>query len=166
MTERVAADGEEIVCHASGQEWLVSWHRPDLEPTGKRHGSAGVCLFDLNVILVSGDGTRWDLPGGRSEEGETWEETLHREVFEEACATVQTARLLGYARGRCVRGREAGLVLVRSLWIADVVLADWTPTHEMLHRRLVPVAEVLQQITIEHGYFPIYRRALSEAGLP
>jgi hypothetical protein len=33
----------------------------------------------------------------------------------------------------------------------------------MLHRRLLPVGEVLGQLTMGDGYLPIYQRALGEA---
>jgi hypothetical protein len=55
-----------------------------------------------------------------SEPGESWEQTLRREMDEKACATVVGARLLGFTRGQCVAGPERGLVLVRSVWRADV----------------------------------------------
>ena len=70
------------------------------------------------VVLISADGLTWDLPAGRSEDGETWEETLRREV----CATVVQARLLRFARSRCLSGPQAVLVLVRSFWRAEVTL--------------------------------------------
>jgi hypothetical protein len=54
----------------------------------------------------------------RSHRGENWADTLRREVREEACATVTGCRLLGFSRRVCVRGSQAGLVLVRALWRA------------------------------------------------
>ena len=162
----MAADGEEVTCHAGGQDWSLLWHAPDAEPEGKRHGSAGVCLPDRGqAILISSDGVRWDLPAGRPEGDETWEQTLRREVLEEACATVRLTRLLGFLRGHCTRGHEEGLVLVRSFWLAEVSLHPWHPVHEIVHRRLVPARQILEHLTIEAGYLPIYRRALQEAGL-
>jgi hypothetical protein len=47
----------------------------------------------------------------RPEPGETWEQTLRREMDEEACATVTGARLLGFTHGRCLTGPERGTVL-------------------------------------------------------
>jgi hypothetical protein len=165
MTHR-AADGEEITCHVDDQDWLVSWHGPESVPAGKCHGSAGICVTTLGeIVLVSSDGVRWDLPAGRPDGAETWEETLCREMLEEACATVGTARLLGFSRGRCTRGREEGLILVRSIWLAQVVLASWTPMFEISHRKVVPVGELFAHLTIASGYLPIYRRALHEAGV-
>lgn len=105
------------------------------------------------------------LPGGRPEPGESWADTLRREVGEEACATVTGARLLGFSRGECVRGHEKGLVLIRSLWRAEVSLEVWKPRFEMTHRRLVPAAEMLAHMTIDDGHGPIYRRVLVEADL-
>ena len=36
----------------------------------------------------------WDLPGGRMEFGETPEQTLHREIFEELCIEVKPVKLI------------------------------------------------------------------------
>ena len=166
MTQHAAADGEDIVLHANDQEWLVSWHGPELVPAGKRHGSAGICVTDAgDIVLISSDGARWDLPAGRPEGAETWEETLRREMLEEAGATAGEARLLGFSRGRCIRGHEEGLILVRSFWLADVVLNSWAPMFEVSRRKLVPAGEFFAHLTIEGGYLPIYRRALNEAGI-
>lgn len=160
----VAGDGEEIALHSGRQDWVLCWHA-DAAPVGTRHGSAGLCLAGDRAVLISLDGVRWDLPAGRPEAQETWEETLRREVREEACASVESARLLGFVQGRCVRGREAGLVLVRAFWFAEVTLHPWRPEHEVLHRRLVPVVELFEHLNVERGYLPIYRRAMAEAGL-
>jgi hypothetical protein len=56
---------------------------------------------------------------------------------EEACATVIRARLLGFTRGQCVTGPERGLILVRSVWRADVELRPWQARFEIADRRVV-----------------------------
>ena len=91
-----------------------------------------------NVVLVSTDGSRWGWPGGRPERGESWEDTLRRELNEEACATVTDARLLGFVRSKCLSGREEGLVLVRSIWRAEVALLPWQAEYQIPFRRIVP----------------------------
>jgi hypothetical protein len=145
------------------QHWQSTWYPPAEVPSGTAHGSTGVCLVDGEVVLVTEDGRRWQLPGGRPENDETWADTLDREVYEEACATVLHRRLLGYSRGVCLRGPETGLVLVRALWRADVRLEDWSPECEMTQRRLVPQHDVWDTLSIPTGYEPVYRRILFEA---
>jgi hypothetical protein len=80
---------------------------------------------------------------------------------------VVEARLLGYSCGRCVRGAQAGQVLVRALWKAEVVLEPWKPAFEVRQRRLVPSGELMAQIESEGERLPIsiYERALRAAGL-
>jgi hypothetical protein len=104
---RIAEDGVEWLVTNGGQDWRVAWHLPPDAPPGTPHGSAGVCVAGDAVVLVSGDGVRWGLPGGRPEPGEDWADTLRREVREEACATVTDARLRGFSRCECVRGPQA-----------------------------------------------------------
>ncbi len=158
--------GVEFVVTSDGQDWRVAWHPPPDAPLGACHGSAAVCVTGDQVVLVSGDGDRWGLPGGRPEPGEDWSDTLRREVREEACATITDCRLLGFSRSVCVRGPELGLVLVRALWRAEVRLDPWQPRFEMVRRRPVPVAEAFASMWIEDGYRPMYRRIFAEAGLP
>jgi ADP-ribose pyrophosphatase YjhB (NUDIX family) len=161
-----AVDGVEWTVTSGGQGWAVAWYPPPDPPPGTPHGSATVCYLGSCIVLVSGDGRRWGLPGGRPEPGEDWTATPHREVAEEACATVIGHRLLGYSRGRCLRGHEAGLVLVRAHWRAEVRLRPWRPAHEMTHRRLVPADQALASMWIEDGFAPMYRRIFAEAARP
>jgi hypothetical protein len=92
-------------------------------------------------------------------------QTLEREILEEACARVTGARLLGFVRGRCADGGEKGLVLVRSIWRAEVTLLPWRPEHEIPFRRTVPASELARYLWTEPGTKPIYARAAREAGL-
>jgi ADP-ribose pyrophosphatase YjhB (NUDIX family) len=159
----LAADGAEWTVTHDGQDWRISWHPPPHAPPGIPHGSAGVCHADGQIVLVSDDGRRWGMPGGRPEPGEDWTATLHREVWEEACATVTGQLLLGFSRGACIRGHEQGRVLVRAWWQADVTLLAWEPAFEMTHRRLVPADQAPAVVWMEDGYEPMYRRIFAEA---
>lgn len=162
----VAADGQEIGFSSAGQDWIVTWCQPEPVPDGERHGANAFCVAgDGGVVLISLDGERWGWPGGRPEDGESWEETLRREVLEETCTRVREARLLGFTRSACMRGHERGLTLVRGIWRAEVDLLPWEPQFEIPHRRVVPAGELSDHLWMEPGLEPIYRRAIAEAGL-
>ena len=78
--------------------------------------------------------------------------------------TVVRARLLGFSRGVCVAGPENGLVLVRSIWRAEVELGPWDPRFEIRHRRLVAPSDLADALGLAtHPFAPILRRALREA---
>ncbi|MDA0352013.1 MAG: NUDIX domain-containing protein [Chloroflexi bacterium] len=161
-----AVDGEPIPFRAGAEDWLASWHPPSAVPIGVAHGSAGVCLtVDGEVVLVSEDGRSWDLPGGRPEGEENWRETLDREVLEEACARVPSATLLVFSRGECRSGERSGLVLVRSLWAAEVEVDAWRPAFETRHRELPAAANALDWIDVSRAPAALFRRAFREAGL-
>jgi hypothetical protein len=157
-------DGEEYEFPTGGQRWASSWHSSTVAPAGRRHGSAGIGATDAGeVVLVSADGASWDFPAGRPEGNEDRERTLRREMLEEACAAVTSCRLLGFCRGRCVEGAEAGLALVRSIWLARVNLLDWQPQFETRFRCVVRSHEALARVPAVH--VPIWSRALIEAEL-
>jgi ADP-ribose pyrophosphatase YjhB (NUDIX family) len=162
----IARDGEEFAARSNEGEWLIAWRPPTAVPEGTAHGANAFCVTAENhVVLISEDGERWGWPGGRPEGDESWEQTLRREVLEEACAVVVDARLLGFTRSVCLTGPEQGLVLVRSIWLAEVELMPWEPRFEIPHRRVVPATELLEHLWMEQGFEPIYHRALAEAGL-
>jgi ADP-ribose pyrophosphatase YjhB (NUDIX family) len=159
-------DGEALTVHSNGGTWSIEWHSPVTEPEGTKHGANAFCITgDSHVVLISNDGEQWGWPGGRPEGDESWEQTLRREILEEACATVHGARLLGFCRARCVAGPEHNRVLVRSIWRADVELHVWEARFEIRHRRLVPTDELLVHLWIEEGFEPLYHRVLLEAGI-
>ncbi len=122
----------------------------------------GRIVADLEEVPVPSSGGDWRMawhppagaPPGRP-----------REVLEEACATVTGARLLGFVRSRCLRGHEEGLVLVRSIWRAEVSLLPWQPAHEIPFRRVVPARHLARHLWMEDGAAPIYSRAAREAAL-
>ena len=166
LRNRIARDGEEFAVRSNGGDWLTAWHAPIDVPSGASHGANAFCVSgDGQVVLISNDGVRWGWPGGRPEADESWEQTLRREILEEACAVVNTARLLGFCRGACVSGAEKDRVLVRSVWLAQVELLLWEPRFEIVYRRAVPAHELRAHLWIEEGFEPIYNRALLEAGL-
>jgi hypothetical protein len=65
----------------------------------------------------------------------------------------------------CLTGPEKGLVLVRSIWRAEVELVPWEPRFEIAQRLVVPATDLPSHLWMEEGLEPIYHRALAEAGL-
>ncbi len=162
----VARDNEEFTACFGGSDWLTRWQPPGTTPEGIPTGANGLCITaDGQVVLISKDGVRWDWPGGHQEQGESWEQTLRREVLEEACSTIRSARLLGFCCSTCISGPEKGVKLVHSIWLAEVELMAWQPRFEVAHRRLVAPAELFSHLWIDEGMEPLYRRVLAEAGL-
>jgi len=140
--------------------WQLTWHAADAPPNGLNAGSSAVSITTpTQTVLVSEDGQTWDVPGGCPEGDETLIETLRRELLEEACATLLDAQLLGYARGVCISGNEAGSILRRSFWLAHVQLNEWRPEFEIRHRREIALADLLREV--RQDYAGLYREMLS-----
>jgi hypothetical protein len=67
---------------------------------------------------------------------------------------VTDARLLGFVRSKCLSGHEEGLVLVRSIWRAEVTLLPWQPEYEIPFRRMVPARDLAKHLWMEDGAGP------------
>lgn len=139
----------------------MTWYPPDQIPSGTPHGSAGVCLTTSGeIVLVKiRDVDYWELPAGRPEGNENWEQTLRREVAEEGCATVLDADLIGFCR-TC--NETDGTVRVRSYWKTTVQVNDWKPLHEIESRMVIAPRLALPYLSLVHK--PITIRAMVEAG--
>lgn len=127
-----------------GRPVLLTWlpgHRP--RPHEAVTQVSGLCFTaEGHIVLVSQDGNEWSLPGGKPEGDETWEETLRREVAEEACAEVLDCRLLGAQR---VEGLTPQPYYQLRFW-ARVGLNPFAPMFETRHRRVIRAEEFSQAL--------------------
>lgn len=73
----------------------MRWHE-GFPINGEKYTQVSGYIFnDKNEMLIVKGGKVWTVPGGHPEAGETKEETLHREIMEEACITLKDVNYLG-----------------------------------------------------------------------
>lgn len=130
----------------SSGTWKVSLHAPDDRPDGAPHGSEAICMVDEDTtVLVRNATGRLNTPGGHPEPGESSEETMIREVREEAVAEVTSWQLIAFARSECLEGERKGHVMVRDMYVARVELLPWeTPPFEIVERLQVPLDDLVR----------------------
>jgi 8-oxo-dGTP pyrophosphatase MutT (NUDIX family) len=110
----------------------------------------GLCVTDDGrVVLIAGDHASFDIPGGGRESGETIEENLAREVWEEACCRVVDSTFVVALRGVKLdeHGAAADEVEHHALFWARVEVADFEPMFETRQRRLVTPQEAVDLTT-------------------
>jgi 8-oxo-dGTP pyrophosphatase MutT (NUDIX family) len=75
----------------------LSWHKIDNFSEMKDVRQCyGICFNKKGQILIVKNKGKWFLPGGTPEKGETFEQTLIREIDEEADVEIENIKPLGY----------------------------------------------------------------------
>ncbi len=82
----------------NGVQYKFTWY-PDIDPETINPVTQcyGFCYNDKGKLLVIETSMpgRWQVPGGTVEEDETFEQTLRREIIEEANVTIKDIHYLG-----------------------------------------------------------------------
>jgi 8-oxo-dGTP pyrophosphatase MutT (NUDIX family) len=124
----------------------------------------GLCVTDTGaVVLVAGDQSTWDIPGGGREPGESIEEALAREVREEACCRVLDAAFLTALRGARL-GPDGGVVGEpdhHALYWSRVELDPWDPKFETRYRRLATPDDAVDSSTFPETTRRLLDRAVA-----
>jgi len=119
---------------------------------------SGICFTETGEIVLIGEEGKWSLPGGHPEPGESWEETLAREVREEACAVVERCAYLGAQR---IEDPMLPHPYYQTRFWAKVRLEPYNPQFEVRHRKVVPADSFLS--TLAWGHTRIAKALLETA---
>ncbi|MDH4170167.1 MAG: NUDIX hydrolase [Acidimicrobiia bacterium] len=101
----------------------------------------------LEVLLVHrpayGD---WTFPKGKSERGERWRETAHREVLEETGFDCELGSKIGMVRYLDGKQRHKEV----RYWVMTVVSGDFAPNDEVDGIRWCSIEEAGRALTYDH----------------
>ena len=144
----------------AGRHFEVTWiSGQDLPLRDKTTQVSSVCFTPNNqIVLISDDGNKWNIPGGHPEPGESLEDALRRELWEEACCKIIKLSLLGWQQ---VKDLHDSSVHYQMRYACSVDIKPFVANHEISHRRLIGPGEFLQ--TLEYGHSPLAKELLKLA---
>lgn len=130
-------------------EWLPAPFRP---PRKSVTQVSGVCFTGSGkIVLVAGQLGKWALPGGHVEPGETLEQTLAREVNEEACAIMKRAAYLGVQKVSDPDNPTGSRAYYQARFWARVELRRFKPKFERTQRALVAPSQFVSTLQWQTG---------------
>ena len=144
------------IIESGGKKYLLTWIRDDdvskYAPLAHVHG---IVFNEKDEILIgrSKPTSSWKIMGGRSEEGETIEQTLSRELMEEGDITVSKIYPLGVQKVEVIEGKEKDddpYYQVRCVALLDELLPqtpDPAPGQGLVwERKFVPMRDITTYI--------------------
>lgn len=133
-----------------GREVHLEWFERGDYPKNKSISQVtGFCVNKAKETLIIKNKRGWGFPGGHPESGETPEETLMREIFEEAAVTIKNPRLIGYMEVTDPQNCSIeGTRYLQLRYLAEIEeVRDFRREFETSDRAFVPVTELPQYIS-------------------
>jgi 8-oxo-dGTP diphosphatase len=105
----------------------------------------GRCLLIKRSMTSKGNPGKWDLPGGKIDSGEAFEDGLLREVAEETGLTVSLERVLGATESESPTARIVYLILKGRLQSGQVRLSEEHDDFFWAYGKDIETADLLDQ---------------------
>lgn len=108
---------------------------------------SGYVFNDKNQLLIVKNGKTWTIPGGHPEAGESYLDTLNRELMEEACVTLKDISYLGAVE--VVEGEETYYQLRYTAKVDNILpfKEEW----EICERLFIDLEDLHKYITWSKG---------------
>lgn len=103
------------------------------------------CLLLKRSMSSKGNPGKWDLPGGKVDAGESFDQGLLREVAEETGLTISLQRVLGAAESESPTKRVAYLILEGRVESGQVCLSSEHDEYIWVNRRELPKMQLADQ---------------------
>lgn len=120
------------------------------------HDERGRCLLLKRSMSSKGNPGKWDLPGGKVDAGESFDQALLREVVEETGLTVSVQRVLGTAESESPTTKVVYLILEGRLESGQVRLGSEHDEYAWVDRRDLATMDLADQ-------FRAFAQAYSQA---
>jgi len=108
----------------------------------------GFCLNKNKKILIIKNQRGWNFPGGHPKKGESPEETLRREIMEEANVTIKNPRLIGYMEVQDQQNQSVeGKHYIQLRYLAEIdKIFDFKKEFETSLRAFIPLTKLPEYI--------------------
>jgi len=106
---------------------------------------SGRCLLLKRSLSSKGNPGKWDLPGGKVDPGESFDQGLLREVTEETGLTISIQRVGGVAESESPTNKVVYLILEGRLESGQVQLSSEHDEYVWVNRWELPKMELADQ---------------------
>lgn len=128
-----------------GKDYQLTWHETNTLPNGVIKQVSGYVFNDDGELLIVKSGKHWTIPGGKPEGEETPNETLTREIIEEAAVDIKDTSLFGYVEVMPEEDPDDVYYQLRFFARVDAI-HDFTSEFETSERLFVPLEQVKDYI--------------------